>query len=315
MRLKEFFCLKNMFGVLISLALVVGCDNSNPVPTKSSPPSALSSPARLSAAGNSAIIVSDYSTGRVCFVDQLSLEPTQCFSIAGQPTGVLSYSGKVFIGNRSTRSVEVYNSSGSFLFYLEDQTGIFSDVNDLSIDKTSGTVYVLDAKALAIRAFNSVDGNEINTVVSANLARPTALTVDQQTGNLYVSDFGDPGGGILPRVRIFDSSGILIDEIVAVVSGGSLSSSQSFSTPQGLCIGFNSSGNKFLFIADAGASEIQVYDLLTKSSVKTIGVRGAADGELFYPLDVYVEPVTRDVYVADNRNGRVVVYPGEGEVP
>ena len=122
--------------------------------------------------------------------------------------------------------------------------------------------------------------------------------------------FGDPGAGILPRIKIFDEHGVELDEIVAFETGGMLSRQQTFSSPQGLSV-----FNGHLFFTDSSSGEVQVYNLTTKAYVKTIGVRGQGDGELFYPLDVYIDPTNSDVFVTDNRNGRVSVFRGEGEVP
>ena len=49
--------------------------------------------------------------------------------------------------------------------------------------------------------------------------------------------------------------------------------------------------------------------------VKNIGERGTDIGQLFYPLDVFVDDVSKDVFVTDNRNGRVTVFRSEGAMP
>ena len=86
-----------------------------------------------------------------------------------------------------------------------------------------------------------------------------------------------------------------------------------FSTPQGLSV---DSGNN-VFLVDALTGKVLMFNLDTSRDVplKTLGSVGSELGELFYPLDVVVDETTKDVFVADYRNGRITVFTGGGALP
>lgn len=312
--------MRKSYSIIMVLCVLLfslnGCDNGGG--SGSTAQQALSSPARMASSGTDAMIVTDYTENKFCQIDKTTLAVTTCFQAKGQPTGV-AYAdykgGRYFVGNKSVRSVDIFDAAGNFLGHVGGKTGLFEQVSDLAIDEISRVVYILDLKSARIDAYD-FDGNLLNfDWSSGGLIRPAALEFynDGNFGLLFVSDFGDPATSILPRIRIYDLAdvaGTQVDEIVAIETGGLLTKQQTFSSPQGM---FVYNGN--LFVVDAGAGEVQVYDLSTKALVKTIGVRGTGDGELFYPLDVYVDAPTSDVFVCDNRNGRVAVFSGAGEVP
>lgn len=270
----------------------------------------LVSPARFAEKDATTLLVSDYAGQAIHLVDKQSLEPIQSITLKGQPTGVISSGGQYYVANKSTRSIDVLDAHGKLLYHLGSQTGLFLQINDIDIDELNGLIYAVDTKAGLIKVFdlNNPDAapNEIGTTVLVN---PTALFFDRMTHRLYVSDFGDTPNGTLPRIHILDPDGTLLGAIVA--SPGGMMGTQSFSTPQGLFV----DADGFLYMVDALSSEIQIYDLSNNRLVKTFGQSGSSDGELFYPLDLFVESGSKDVYVADNRNGRIVLFPAGGVLP
>jgi len=63
------------------------------------------------------------------------------------------------------------------------------------------------------------------------------------------------------------------------------------------------------------AGEVQMFRLADKKQVKVLGALGTGDGQLRYPLDVVVDTVTKDVFVADNGNRRITVFRAGGVLP
>jgi len=297
------------WGAICSLLLLIGCSNGDSVVTspdtgaQPAPSTTIvlpvSSPMRIADFDPDTLLVSDARSNAVHFIDKATLEVDRSIKIAGRPTGVAHLGGLLFVGNKTTGSVEALNLNGELQFYLGKE-GDFPQVNDLAVDEAAGTVYVLDTQLGAIKAFKATDGLPTGLVISGlPLVRPTALTVDASDGRLLVSDYGPD-----PRILFFDSSGAELD--TAHISG----TTAGFSMPQGLCI--DAAGN--LFLAEARLGEVLVVDA-SNNLVTTIGSRGIGEGELLYPLDVFVDPLTRDLFVTDNQNGRISAFVGGGVVP
>lgn len=304
------------------LALVAACAEDNGTLSQNTGGASVSaadkqpvtSPARLADIGVDTFLVTDYVTGDFQRVDKTTLRTIKNFNLAGQATGIAWHDGHFFVGNKATRSVDVFGSQGKRLYQLGGRTGEFASVNDLAIGMTvtGNIVYVLDTRTAVVRLF-AVDGTDTGATIGAGiLKRPTALTFDPENGNLLISDFGDPATGIQPAIRIFDSSGNQINVIWgAVNSGGMMGGTVSnFSTPQGLCV-----DDGYVFVVDALAGEVQMFRLADKARVKVLGTLGIGDGQLRYPLDVMVDAVTKDVFVADNGNRRITVFRAGGVLP
>lgn len=322
---RLFLCL--CLGVI--LVLLLGCsEDPEAVNTTTFP---LASPARLFDVDASTLLVSDYNGEALHLLDKSSLEPLQSLRIKGKPTGVAFFQGRYYVGNRSTRSVDVLDTDGALLFHFGGQTGVFQQVNDLAV-VTSGAeplVYVLDTGAAEIRIFD-LDGNVASPAIGTGiLVKPTAMVVDVATGNILVSDFGTPGtpgthesifgpdpDEVPPGIVVLDPSGALLDRISGLLveggggggmgMGGDTTYTPVFSAPQGLAL--DQSGH--VYVVDTVSGEIQVFNLADKTQVSVLGLSEVDGDRLSYPLDVWVDAEAGDVYVADNRNARITVYRG-----
>jgi len=302
----QLLCAKKILGALMLLTLVAGCDNSTSVPTHSTPPLILSvsSPYRMVEFDADSLLVSDARTNAVHFIDKSSLMPTKSLRVSGRPSGIAHFSNLLYVGNLTTGSVDVVDTDGTFQFHLGGSQGLFQQVNDISIDQSAGLVYVLDSQAALIRTYNANDGSDTGLVIGSGvLARPTALEVDQIDGRILVSDYGASPTPI-PQIRVFnsDGSGATADPILGSTVG--------FSMPQGLFV----DSDQNLFLAEARTSEVRITDS-GYNYVQSVGSRGVGEGELYYPLDVFVDDSTKDVFVTDNQNRRITVYLGGGTVP
>ena len=258
---------------------------------------------RISELDAQTLLVSDANTHKIVFVDKLTLEATGGFKVAGKPSGVLFADNRFFVGNSSNGSVEIFNTEGRIIGRL-GQRGQFGQVNDLAINRDLGLIYVLDSKARQVFIFK-LDGTAAGTVGSGVLLRPLALTVDE-LGQLIVSDFSDPVVGFRPGsvyLAIFNPAGVFSHSIVV----GTVHDT----TPQGLST--DSAGN--VFMTDARSGSIKVFPIDGGPLLHTLGNLGVGYGELFYPLDVFVDIATNDVYVTDFNNLRITVFAGGGILP
>lgn len=324
--------LRSCFGVLLCAALLWGCSESRQATSTSGQsadevvPFAVTSPIRFANLDAATLIVCDYDSAAVILLNKASLEVTGGFQVRGKPIGAVHASGRYFVANRTAQSVDVYSEEGEFLYAFGSGDGAFQQVNDLAHDAALALIYVLDAKAALVRVFD-YDGQEAAyTVGAGTLVHPTALCVDPSSGEILVSDFGNHDD-IGPQVFLFDSSGNVVSPMAAsapVVSPmmgmgwppppPASGFSGNFSTPQGLFVGFPS-GARTLYLVDARAGQVQGYNLTDGTQVVSLGSLGTEAGQLFYPLDVYVDGGSGDVFVADHRNRRVSVYREGGGLP
>jgi len=302
-----------LFVLLTTALLLVNCSDGSgggtvetTNPPEPSEPLSLLSPARVEALPTGDLVVSDYTENKFCLLDKNSLEITMCFAAKGQPTGVVyteNDGGLYFVGNRSVCSVDVFDAQGQFIYHLGGTTGVFKSVNDLAVDSDARVVYVLDTKAKVVRLFN-FNGTDTGLTIGAGiLNQPTALTIDAGASSLFVSDYGDPTVPASPSVKGFDL--VTRTQNYALPGGSSR-----FSSPQGIWV---DNGN--VFLVDVLSGEVQVWRQSDNTRIAVLGQIGSELGELMYPLDVLVDSTSKDVFVADNRNGRITVFRGGGIFP
>lgn len=294
-------------------------------------PVALKSPVRISFFENSALsvslqsglLVTDYRNSVVSLLDPATLAVVTSFPISGRPLSVAALGDTVYVGNDMTRSVEVYSWLGEKLFNLGLTSGNITQPQDIAVDPDDGLVFVADGGDDEVKVFQS-DGTFVRSITGAGaylLVSPTAVAVDAANNLLMVSDYGSPVFDTTdfdpppPRVLIFDYSGNQVSMISGEDAGGMgmglpPPESYGFSRPQGLAY-----DSGYVFLVDCLRGVVLVFDISgAPAGVKTLGEFGSGDGQLFLPLDLVVDPTTKNVYVTDNRNGRVVMFAAGGVI-
>lgn len=121
-----------------------------------------------------------------------------------------------------------------------------------------------------------------------NVDSPIAAAVDS-ADNIYVTDSG------AGKVFVYNAKGRFQYAIGGV------------QRPTGIAI---NRSDKTLYVSDTGAHDIKVFDLKGKLE-KTIGKRGDRDGELNYPVDLFIDR-NGELYVNDSMNFRVQIFDKTG---
>jgi YVTN family beta-propeller protein len=267
---------------------------------------ALTSPARIAEFDADHLLVSDYESNYIYIVDKNTLQPTAKIKVQGKSTGIAMADDKIFVGNRTLRSVDVFDLQGNLLYRLGSGKAQFLQINDVDVDPARRVVYALDTKGKCIKRFN-LDGSSAGMDIGVGrLLQPSALTVDPANGNILVSDFGTPEKMNDSAVHLFDSTGAW----KSTRSGKSGMSGFIFSSPQGSAISDN--GN--LYLVDSGLCQILVFTPTTSTPIY-LGARGINSDELNYPLDVFLDAPTGDLFVSDHYNKRITVFRGGGLTP
>lgn len=229
------------------------------------------------------------------------------FAVRGKPSGIAWAGGLLFVGNDTTGSVEIHRLHRNGRWQPHGRLGRRGETprpTDIATDELHRLVFVLAAGDKRVRVFN-FQGEVLGSLSASGpetglLVNPTAVALDPAALEVFVSDYGDPWAGTPPSVRIFGYDGSYRGEI----SGETEQPGFSFSRPQGLAA--DRTGH--LFLVDSLLGQVLVFDRATGLGLATLGSYGSGDGQLLLPLDVAVDPLTGDVLVTDNRNGRLVVF-------
>lgn len=267
-------------------------------------PGELLSPVRVAAGPKRTLFVSDFRAQKVFRLKASAggVRIAEAFGVAGRPLGVAWARNRLFVGNASTGSVDVYQSrSGKWLYALGGQ-GAVGDPSDIALDPRRGLAFVLDGEEKTVKVFAMMKGDLRYTIAGPGLAdhdlqNPTGIAVDPARREVLVSDYGDAAGsGPPPGVKIFSYDGTP----VGFISGKSGMLAQRFSRPQGLAV----DGEGRILLVDALAGEVLVVDRESGAVLETLGGLGSSPGELWLPLDVVVTG-DLDLFVTNNRPRRV----------
>lgn len=261
----------------------------------------LVSPVRLAHLNKHHILVSDFASGSIVTLERRTLNTIRTFTITGRPLGLAYSRGKIYVGNATTGTIEVYNPAGKWLYDLGGDKGLIKKPTDMVIDEKAGYLFVVDGHDKNVKLYNA-RGTLLRQIGADILVNPTAIALDKVNLRILVSDYGNPLNSGEAKVLFFDYEG----NLQSYLSG--TDSSNGFSRPQGL--GLNRQGH--ILIADALLSQILVIDPNTGQRLKTLGQFGSLPGDLQLPLDLLVFPVSQDVWVTNNRLRRIEVYPQGG---
>lgn len=294
-----------LVAVLVTFAAVAAaCSKNDKEPATVL--SAFSSPARAHDTGAGTLIVTDYRTGWVHNYSKLTGLSTYYFAVMGAPLAVAQAYDRVYVGNETTGSIEVHDLSGRFLFILGGIPGAVSSPSDIAVDVVKYRLFVVDGRRKNVKAFD-LDGNLLAVITgpasgAGHLVNPTGVALDTVRQEIVVSDYGDPSLSYPAAIHIYTYGGAYRRSVAGSTGG--------FSRPQGLAV-----DNGHILLADSVLGQVLVFDSMSGALLKTLGSFGSLPGQLFLPLDVIVDPVAKDVYVTDNRNGRITVFKKGGVVP
>lgn len=209
---------------------------------------------------------------------------------------------RIYIGNKDSGNVEVYNSGYEFLFKLGSGDGEFSQPNDIKIGET-GKVYVVDKEADAVKVYNA-DGTYSSTIGSpgsgdGQFHNPTSITIDRAAGELIVLDHQltrDSYGSWIEgaRIQAFDINGVF-------KRGFSKFGNQvgQMFRPQHVTV----DGEGRLYVTDSFHNVVIVYD----SSGTYLGDVYDVGNPVRTPMGIVIGGSSR-LYTASLSTGKVEVY-------
>ncbi len=275
---------------------------------RGAPRPSLVSPLRLAVTpGARTILTSDPQSDLVVELDAGSLTPVGAIRLRGKPLAVGLAGGRIFVGNATTRTIDVLRGNGRLAYsFGRDAVGYPAD---LDVDANQGLLFVVDGLARDVKVF-TVDGSMRRAIGGSGAFRaPVAIALDTARREVLVSDYGNPDGGVAAAVKIYTYDGQYITEISGRGRCGSLGCSGGFSRPQGLTV-----AQDRVFLADGLLAAVLVFDRTTLSPVGTLGGRLVGPPYLRLPTDVVVGR-NGDLFVASSLTGRVEVFRGAAAAP
>jgi DNA-binding beta-propeller fold protein YncE len=271
-------------------------------------PGPLGSPVRIVPFDEQTYLIADYSRKTLSWVDPSGIL-SPFIETLGKPLSVainasFRKNGTLkeayyFVGNDDARTIDVYYEKND-QFDLVGQYPVGDNgiqALDMVFDQTQNHLFVVDGLAREVKVLQP-DGQLVRSFGFGVLSDPKGVDIDAVTGEIYVSDYGDPVVyPVIPAsIKVFDMTG-------SHLSGRTISGYGLFSRPQGLSL----SGDK-VYLADNLLAQILEFDRATGAKTSSFGCKGSSDGHLLLPMDVALGD-GQNLYVADNRNMRVTVLP------
>jgi DNA-binding beta-propeller fold protein YncE/4-amino-4-deoxy-L-arabinose transferase-like glycosyltransferase len=209
-------------------------------------------------------------------------------------------SGRVYVADTGNHRIQVFSSTGLFLFEWGSQgggPGQFEGPSGIAIDPTDSKVYVADTGNHRIQVFNTAGiflfqwGGQGNG--RGQFEEPGGVVVNPTNSNVYVADTGND------RVQVFNGSGVFFFE-----SGSWGTSNGEFRGPTDIAADPSTSK---LYVLDSGNNRVQViYE--NGEYYWRFGRRGDTAGRLSGPRKVELHPLNNYLYITDTGNQRVQAF-------
>ena len=213
-----------------------------------------------------------------CFIDE--------FGTLGSGNGQFSFpegiavdsSGRIIISDTGNHRVQVFTSEvGSCKTGAPDISG-------------TGNPVICHSHNIGTGSSGSATGE---------FTQPRGISTDS-FDNVVVSDNGNH------RIQIFDSAGVFLETF-----GSQGSFFGQFETARDIAI----DSNNRLVVADTGNNRVQVFGsapVLATDFLFKFGSLGPATGQFDFPSDLTIDPVTRNILIADRDNHRIQILGPDG---
>jgi DNA-binding beta-propeller fold protein YncE len=206
-------------------------------------------------------------------------------------------SGEVYVSDRPTGSVYVYDAQGTYLRTFEPlaDDGSWQPLG-LWFDPT-GDLYVVDVGSTpnVVRVFDP-SGEQLRTYgESAGMSFPNDVATDS-AGYVYVTDSNNG------RLLVFAPDGTQVGQVGRGAGAGNLG------LPRGVAV----DGTGRVYVADATGQSVSVFKTFQEGDARpeflgSFGAQGVANGTFSYPNGIAVDGRGR-LYIADSANDRVQLW-------
>jgi DNA-binding beta-propeller fold protein YncE len=220
--------------------------------------------------------------------------PVLLFQIDGNPLGVAFDGRNILVGNEASGTIERYSlrrdrvrKKGSF----PKSKSVRIQPLDVAVDNAKRLTFVVDGIGGDVKVYDRRGRLTLSFGGFGQLVQPKALTLNPESEEVIVTDYGNQRIGVSASIQVFDYTGRHLKTIHGP-----------FSRPQGVWTEGTS-----IYLVDAMLGQVLEFERDSGALLSTHGCYGASDGHLMLPMDVMYDSKLKQFFVADNRNGRVSV--------
>jgi DNA-binding beta-propeller fold protein YncE len=204
--------------------------------------------------------------------------------------------GRVYVSDAGLAAVFLFDPVEGEARVLKSAAGFRNFVSPSGVAIGPGdTVFVADAEVGFVARIDAT-GRTYPPIGEGVLKRPTGVVFDQSQQRLFVADTAESD------IKVFDLEGRLL-----MVIGKLGSALGEFNRPTYMAIWRNE-----LYITDTFNARIQVLDLDSGNSIRSIGTRGTYVGQLSMPKGVALDS-DGNVYVVESLHDHLLVFNRKGE--
>jgi DNA-binding beta-propeller fold protein YncE len=259
---------------------------------------ALSAPARIAAAPDGSLYVTEPDAGRVVVFDMFG-RVTDVRSPVARPLGIaIDGEGHIYLGDATRGSVGVYDAEWNPLYELGTGLGEFQLPNHIAVDgwSESNTVYISDSRANFVGIYcGAARTGRFGSPGTGDgqFDFPAGVCVSS-AGEVYVADQNND------RVEVFDRAGAFLRSF-RLKTGGMATG------PTGRAQALAIDAENRLYVSDTFQGIVKVFNATNGTFLSRVGSFGEAFGQLRSPAGLALDVFNR-LHAASTGNGRVEMF-------
>ena len=291
-----FYCIWILL-VTLNFGVRAAAPNVTPLGALSA---SLRAPARVAAAANGNLYVTDPTAGRVIGFDAFGQQMAVYDGFAGPLAIAVASDGRIYLSEEEMGSVSVFDAQWNFLYQLGLGADEFKLPAHLAVDpQLPDLVYVADSKANVVRLYKrEAFVGQFGGAGTGNgqFDFPAGISV-RANGEVLVVDQNND------RIQVFTNGlgGWQYSRKFPLGSGGM------FGGPSGRSQALFVDAAGRVFVADSMQGLVKVFDAGTGLALGTVGDFGSAPGQLNLPLGIVMDSLNR-LCVASANNSRIELF-------
>jgi len=210
-------------------------------------------------------------------------------------SGTVDSSGRILVTDSGRQAVFVFDeAAAAFDIWYAAASGV-EFLSPVGIAETQNGEFIIADAELAEVFVLSESGVPVARFGHDVLTRPTGVSVDQDSGNIYVADTG------AHEVKVFSADREVLGSIgIPGSDPGQLNS------PMHISVRGDS-----LYVSDTLNARVHIYSTLDHTLQRVVGSRGTYVGNMVRPKGVAVDS-DGNIYVVESYHDHLLIYDSDG---